>query len=260
MNPLKKIVFYNVIPFLGSVNRSKNEYINVIYYHDIVGGEGYGSQKTNIELFKSHMRYIKENGYKTYTFSELDNEDNLKFNKKSVLITFDDGWRSNYTAIFEFMKELGIKYNIYLEAGNVGENEDYLSWDMVREMRDSGIVGFGAHTYTHPDMSDVSKIDPELEFKKANEKVFSETGIVLRDFCYPFGKWSESSNKYIVENTEYTRIYTSDMKYSYEQGGKIIFGRSSINGDYPFKVFVAMLKGNFNIFSSVLGSVKKWMK
>lgn len=254
MNVLKKIAFYNVIPMLGRFFRDKNKYINVIYYHDIVGGDGYGSQKTNIELFKSHMKYIKEHGYKTFTFDELENEKNLKFNRKSVLITFDDGWRSNYTAIFEFMKELGIKYNIYLEAGNVGENEDYLSWDMVREMNESGIVGFGAHTYTHPDMSDISAIDPELEFKKANERVFTETGIVLRDFCYPFGKWSEDSNKYIIENTEYTRIYTSDMKYSYEQDGKVIFGRSSINGDLPFKVFVNMLKGNFNIFYKLRGA------
>ena len=254
MRLLKRMLFNNIIPLVGSLFCGRNKYINVIYYHDIVDGEGRGSQETNLEIFKSHMRYIKNNGYTTYTFEELDYNENLKFDKKSVLITFDDGWHSNYTAIFEFMKELGIKYNIYLETGNVGTNEKYLTWNMVREMKDSGLVGFGAHTYTHPDMSDISAIDPKLEFSKANQKIFDETGIIVKDFCYPFGKWSEASNKYIVDNTEYTRIYTSDMKYSYEQDGKIIFGRSSINGDLPFKVFVNMLKGNFNIFYGLKGA------
>ena len=58
-------------------------------------------------------------------------------------------------------------------------------------------------------------------------------------------------NDYIVKNTPYTRIYTSNMLYSYTQEGKIIFGRSSINGDRPFSVFKNMLKGNYNIFDEI---------
>lgn len=248
MNLLKRIVFEHVLPITGKIFRKKNKFINVIYYHDIVKGEGYKSQKTNIELFKKHMQYIVDNGYSTYTFDDLDRDENILYQKKSVLITFDDGWRSNYTEIFEYMKDKKIKYNIFLECKNVGENDEYLTWDMVREMYASGIVGFGAHTYSHPDMSDISRIDPEKEFSFANEKIKRETGISPKDFCYPFGKWSESSNEYIVSNTDYTRVYTSSMLYSYMQKGKIIFGRSSINGDFSFNVFKNMLKGNYNAY------------
>ena len=149
------------------------------------------------------------------------------------------------------MKQMGIKYNIYLEVGNIGKNSEYLTWDMVREMYNSGIVGFGAHTYTHPDMSDISKIDPDKEFNEANKTIIDETGIIPKDFCYPYGKWSEESNKYIIENTDYVRIYTSNMMYSYIKNGKIIFGRNSINGDRPFSVFRNMLRGNYNIFDTL---------
>lgn len=251
MNLPKKVIFNHILPAMGALCRKKNKYINVIYYHDIVKGEGYGSQKTNIELFKTQMQYIKDRGYTTLTFDEL--EDNCSYCSNAVLITFDDGWVSNYTEIFNYMKDMNIKYNIFLEAGNVGSNPEYLTWDMVREMIESGIVGFGAHTYTHPDMSDISKIDPQKEFFEANKKITDETGIIPRDFCYPFGKWSPSSNDYIVKNTDYTRIYTSDMMYSYTQDGKIIFGRSSVNGDRSFGVFKNMLKGNYNIFNTIRG-------
>ena len=149
------------------------------------------------------------------------------------------------------MKEMGIKYNIYLHVEKIDTDDEYLTWDMVREMKQSGIVGFGAHTYSHPDMSDISKIDTDLEFVRVNEIIEKEIGIAPKDFCYPYGYWSEDSNKYIVENTDYKRIYTSNMMYSYKQDNKIIFGRNSVNGDRPFCVFKNMLKGNYNIFDTL---------
>ena len=42
-----------------------------------------------------------------------------KISRKSILITFDDGWLSNYTEIFDFMKLKKIKYNIFLEIATI---------------------------------------------------------------------------------------------------------------------------------------------
>ena len=100
---------------------------------------------------------------------EIENGADVSFVPKSVIITFDDGWLSNYTEIFEFMKEKNIKYNVYLEIEAIGNNPDYLTWDMVREMHKSGIVGFGAHTYSHASMKNIDEIDTEKEITLANE-------------------------------------------------------------------------------------------
>lgn len=253
MNIIKRLVYNNVLPITGALLKGKNQFINVIYYHDIVKEEGGGAQHTNIDIFKSHMNYIAENGYKTYTFDELEAGADISFQPKSVLITFDDGWLSNYTEIFEFMKEKNIKYNVYLAVGEIGNNPDYLTWGMVSEMHESGMVGFGAHTYSHVSMKNIAEIDTEKEIEKANEKIFAETGFMPADFCYPYGDFSTESNEYLVKNTAYKRIYTSNMDFSYAKDGKIIFGRSSINNDEPFKTFVNKLKGNYNAFNMIRG-------
>ena len=132
--------------------------------------------QTNIDVFKRQMQYIADNGYRTLRFDELNTEENVKFGKKKVVIAFDDGWLSNYTEIFDFMKSLGLKYNIFLTIGEIEGNPDYLCWDYVREMYDSGFVGFGVHTYTHPHVADISEIDPDLECFKANEIFQKELG------------------------------------------------------------------------------------
>lgn len=251
MNPLKKLIYNYGIPLLGCMFRGNNKLVNVIYYHDIVKGVGYSFMRTNIDIFKRQMMYIASHGYKTLRFDEL-NDETIKYNPKTVVIAFDDGWKSNYTEIYDLMKSLGIKYNIYLAVKEIGINPDYLTWEQVRLMHEEGSVGFGAHTYTHPDMSDISKIDPAVEFDMA-DKVFEEQlGYKPLDFCYPFGSYSEESNDYIVKNTKYIRIYTSRMMYSYLQDGKVIFGRNGISNDEPFSVFKAKLNGYFNIWKTII--------
>lgn len=235
-----------VIASFGRLFVCRNKYVNVIYYHDIVEGPGFSKMRTNIDVFKSQMQYLYDHGYRTLTFDELSSLENLKFSKKTVLIAFDDGWRSNYDAIFSFMKEKGIKYNIFLTAGEIGKNPEYLDWPQVREMHESGMVGFGAHTYTHPSMKDIKAIDWHREIEQANETISCEIGITPLDFCYPFGYYSEQSNVEIETKSSYQRIYTSEQMYSYKQNGKIIFGRNGIDNDDSLTVFFNKLAGYAN--------------
>lgn len=252
MNPLKRIAYNYIIPFIGKLRVKKNQYVNIVYYHDIVGGKGQSFMQTNIDVFKRQMQYIADNGYRTLRFDELNTEENVKFGKKKVVIAFDDGWLSNYTEIFDFMKSLGLKYNIFLTIGEIEGNPDYLCWDYVREMYDSGFVGFGVHTYTHPHVADISEIDPDLEFFKANEIFQKELGYEPLDFCYPYGDCSEIAHDFLCTQTNYQRIYTSTMMYSYEKNGRIIFGRNGISNDETMGVFKAKVNGYFNVWSSII--------
>jgi peptidoglycan/xylan/chitin deacetylase (PgdA/CDA1 family) len=74
-----------------------------------------------------------------------------------------------------------------------GELENrMLTWDQVRTMREAG-VSFGAHTMTHPAVSQLDPValDQELDFAKK----FLEGGldVAVEDFAYPFGKDSDRS-------------------------------------------------------------------
>ena len=121
----KQLFIDSVIPILGRLSLRKNKYVNVIYYHDVVSGEGYSLMHMNIEKFKHQISYLKKKGYETLRFDDLDNPELFKFKKKRVVIAFDDGWKSNYDLIFDWMKEQGIKYNIYLTIGEIGNNPEY---------------------------------------------------------------------------------------------------------------------------------------
>lgn len=251
MNIIKRFAYNHVIPAIGHMVVGKNKWCNVIYYHDIVKDEGYSFMRTNLDVFKRQMQFIADNGYETLRFADLGSPDKMSYKKKRVIIVFDDGWLSNYTEIFDYMKSMGLKYNVFLAVGLIGEDDRYLTWDMVREMHESGICGFGTHTYSHVDLS---KITPQVfagEVEKADERFSSELGYSPKDFCYPFGKYSAESNDYLTEHSQYERIYLSDMRYSYKTKGRYIMGRNGISNDEAFSVFKAKLNGYFNILSLI---------
>ncbi len=257
MNYLKKIIYTQFIPFLGKINRNRNNYINVIYYHDIVDSEGHTYMKTPYDIFKRHMEFISSKNIPTYTFEELDNDFCKRNNKNGLLITFDDGWVSNYSMIFELMKSLGLKYNIFLAVGKIGTDPQYLTWDQVREMKASGIVGFGAHTFNHVNMSIYEQVDVKHEIHDANRMIKEETGINVKDFCFPYGAYSQASIDGLIAEKAYERIYTSDLNYSYPYNNTIIFGRNGISCTESDSVFKNKVYGYFNVFSSITKMLRK---
>ena len=247
---MKHLIYNSVIPVFGKFVIKKNRFINVIYYHDIVKKKGEGAQYTNFDLFVKQMNYLVMNRYETYRFDDLDAM-TMSFDRKKVLITFDDGWVSNYRDIFKYMEENGLKYNIFLAAGSIGTDDRFLTWEMVREMHQSGLVGFGAHTYHHIKMDEITLKDIESEVINTNRLIKEKTGIEPTDFCYPYGKYSKKSLEMLCKYSNYQRIYTSDMMFSYMLNERYIMGRNSINNDESFAVFVNKLKGYYNCFNLI---------
>lgn len=252
MNQVKRLVYEKLIPFAGKICIGRNKYVNVIYYHDIVTTRGEGCMEMNVEVFKSQMRYMAEHKIKTLRFDDLNVACAEEFEKDKVLIVFDDGFKSNYYEIFDFMKDLGIKYNIFLVSGMSGVDPRMLTWEEARKMHDSSLVGFGAHTYTHPDMTHLADFDLQHEIMDANDVFKKELGFVPQDFCFPYGAYSEETLQAVIECHVYKRIYTSKMMYSYRQDDALVMGRTPISNDESISVFEKKLRGYYNVWSSLI--------
>ncbi len=108
--------------------------------------------KLNLDL-----EYLKRQGYRFIDTDQmvdlLSGWDNREPNShKYILVTFDDGYRDNYLHAYPVLKRQSVKAVInivvhYVERYDLAIPNRYLLWRHINEMRKSGIIQVGSHTY-----------------------------------------------------------------------------------------------------------------
>jgi len=85
------------------------------------------------ESFKGQMEYLKKN----YTVLSLDDflacKKKMSFPPRSVLITFDDGFRDNYTYAYPVLKALDMPAVIFIAPQFIDNSEAYY-FDVIRHL------------------------------------------------------------------------------------------------------------------------------
>lgn len=129
---------------------------------------------------------------------------------KSVALTFDDGYRNIYEVAYPILQDLGFPATVFVIAGRIGRDNrwlgqpidiptmDLLDWDQIREMTQNGI-DFGAHTMTHPDLSQISPRQAVDEVMRSKSVIRDQTGKDVHSFAYPYGTQTASVRDIIRE-------------------------------------------------------------
>lgn len=125
--------------------------------------------------------------------------------EKVIFLTFDAGYENGYTQkILDILKEKKVPAAFFL-VGNYMEKEPQL----VKRMAEEGHI-VGNHTYSHPDMSEISdEAAFEKELKKLEELYFDITGKQMQKFYRPpQGKFSEQNLK-MAQKLGYKTVFWS---------------------------------------------------
>lgn len=132
---------------LAGVAAVANQPLTVLMYHHIVEeGQPLNAMTITKDRFEADLRWLKEAGYTTVLPRELAAGEPLP--AKAVLITFDDGYASNYQLAFPVLQALDMKAAIAVVGRGVDSDDPlYLTWEMCREMDRSGLVEIGCHSY-----------------------------------------------------------------------------------------------------------------
>lgn len=68
----------------------------------------------------------------------------------------------------------------------VAPDRELLSWDQIRRM--DGLITFGSHTLTHPNLSRLGREEARHEIVESKNRIQEELGHEAKFFSYPFGK------------------------------------------------------------------------
>ncbi len=169
-------------------------------YHSIGNNSAFFT--VSAEQFDLQMRYLAQQGYSVVSVSDMVShlERHTALPPKSVVLTFDDGYRDNYDYAFPILKKYGFPASIFLTTGALGASRTtrsgvtlpMLDAVQIREMQRSGLVAFYPHTDSHPKLDTLPDEDVRREIVTSDEKIqqllnSESSGI----FAYPYGSFNE---------------------------------------------------------------------
>jgi peptidoglycan/xylan/chitin deacetylase (PgdA/CDA1 family) len=196
--------------------------VPILMYHHLDEDESkIGSVTVTPEKFKKDMDALLKAGYETVFFSDLIAyvDQGKELPEKPIVITFDDGYESNYTYAYPVLRERNMKGVISVIGISVGKDRykdtDYsmiphFSGEQGREMVKAGVMEIQSHSfsmhdnepYELPDVYREGVLPKKREREEEYIRIFKEdylnnkaliedqTGSKVTAYFYPFGKYT----------------------------------------------------------------------
>ena len=136
----------------GGITPAGYQLVPVLVYHDI-GVQAKGRMQIPVAKFEEQMRYLKAEGFSVITLREFIEYTQLRrqLPPKSVVIGFDDGYKSFRQYAYPVLKALGFSATLFVYTDYVGAGRNALSWKELRELAAEG-VDIQGHSKSHADL------------------------------------------------------------------------------------------------------------
>ena len=253
---------YISLPLTHVVGPSQATRLPILMYHSISGNlfgisHPFYHIHTLPAVFSEQMRWLRSQGYKTVDLPDawavLNSGADLS---KTVVLTFDDGYRDFYTEAMDVLKQCGFTATIFLATDRIRqasarvEGADYLTWSEVRELHGEGIR-FGSHTVTHADLRSLDPEDLEFELGQSKEIIEQNLGVAVDSFSYPFSFPEEDKNlvrfvEDLLENFGFDYGVSTVLGRVSRKCNKLFLPRLPINNWDDEELLRAKLQGGYD--------------
>lgn len=181
-----------------------NKKVPILLYHHITNEKFSKEQSISLispEDFRLHMTAIKVNytpiSLREYIDYVLCDDGSKNIPDDSIIVTFDDGYSSNYEIAYPILKELEIPATIFVVTDTVGEqagggvvNYSHFTWEQAREMEDSGLIEIQSHTAGHVRMTTKERGEEFRQLRKSKYEIEKNLGRTCDMIAYPYGDYT----------------------------------------------------------------------
>jgi peptidoglycan/xylan/chitin deacetylase (PgdA/CDA1 family)/glycosyltransferase involved in cell wall biosynthesis len=182
--------------------------IPVLMYHRVPDAPIATQHRTFVTTknFAKHLRFFALRGLQSITFSEYlayaaGDKPLQEFPRKPFILTFDDGYRDNYVNMLPLTEKFGFKGVLFL-LGDFQANVNF--WDIGEDVEANRIMNteqkksfvdhgweIGAHTLTHPHLTQLSDEDVLREVCESRDRIEQELQAKVVTFAYPYGTYDD---------------------------------------------------------------------
>ena len=249
---MKKIIILFFIILYPFQSFSDEPGIISLMYHRV--GEGkYPSTNVSIEMFKQHLQAIETSGLTFIEPGQFKKQilEGKSFSKRYILLTVDDAFKSFYENAWPVLKEKKIPFILFVNTREItSKHPNYMSWDQIRELRDSGLVTIGGHSWSHEYFINMKLEEVKKDIQQSHDDYQKQLKQIPDLYAHTFGETSSDIIK-IIRDFNYKIIFGQHSGVISRNENINYLPRFSLNENYgKMKRFQNILKSRaFNIKS-----------
>jgi peptidoglycan/xylan/chitin deacetylase (PgdA/CDA1 family) len=148
---------------------------------------------TTPSTLEAELKFLKDKGYASIGFDDLAArfDEGRVLPEPCVIISFDDGWDSQYKTAFPLLKKYGFRATFFVFT-NAIDKRDFMTLPELRALRDAG-MWIGSHTLSHPFLTRIK--DPAALRRQIfdSKRILEEKlGQPVTAFAFPFGQYNRA--------------------------------------------------------------------
>jgi peptidoglycan/xylan/chitin deacetylase (PgdA/CDA1 family) len=214
--------------------------------------------------FAEQMQYLNDNGFTTLDMDDYEaiRAGRMARPEKPVIVTFDDGYLSNYTMAFPALKAHAQKAVIYVAV----EPDDYTCKKIegidgfvddaqMRELAENG-VSIQSHTVTHCILAEQDDEQLRFELVESKKRLAEITGRPVRHIAIPRAGYSRRVKRF-VKQAGYETACCNNKGASHGLSDLLALPRIVIERDMTIREFARALSPAGGAEMRLVGGLKR---
>lgn len=236
--------------------------VPVLMYHHVSPSPGLVT--VSPQTFSDHMAYLAERGYTSLTADQFLGflQGSFQAPRRSVLITFDDGYLDNYVYAYPTLKSHGLRATIFCVTSWIADgprrnhagqgiplpichghsackraivagqaDEVILRWPEIEAMIGDGTIEVHSHTHTHTrwdkTIEDEAERDQKLtqDLMQSREMLRARLGKESPHLCWPQG-YFDAAYQAAASSLGFTAQYTTLQHVNTRETSPDLIGRN----------------------------------
>jgi len=250
----------NEVKYLRETDNEKHtDRIPVLTFHrlvpDDVKKEIYPDNQWvgSIDVFEEMIKYLYDNGYKTISTEEFYEWyiGNVEYDKKTVLITFDDGFYEDYYLAYPILKRYDFKATSFLVGSRIKNITDkydkystsFVGMDVIKKVREEyPNFEFQSHSYNmHYYTLNKKHRIRTMSYEELENDTIKNEQFEFNTMAYPYGDYNKDIEE-ILENHGYLVAFKfGTQEYATRNADRYAIPRIKLNGN------------------ATVGTLKKWL-
>lgn len=207
----------------------------------------------SIDKFADMMTYLYNNGYKTISTEEFYrwHKGDIELDRKTVLITFDDGFYEDYYLAYPILKKYNFKATSFVVGNRTKDitrpydkNEvGFIGYDVIEKVRkEYPNYEFQSHSYNmHYYTKNGKHRIKSMSLEELQKDVTKNKKFKFSAMAYPFGDYNENIEKVLEKNGYLVAFRFTPSKLATRDSDLYAVPRVKINGNATLETLIEWL-------------------